>query len=84
MKKILITVHILNIGEDFDIFIPIDMKVLNVISLIQKSISDMDQIEYIPKKKEDVILIDSAGKAINSNNIVKFSGLKNGSRVVLI
>ena len=42
MNKILITVYILFTGEQYDIFVPIGMKVLNVIELIQKTVNELD------------------------------------------
>ena len=84
MNKILITVYILFTGEQYDIFVPIGMKVLNVIELIQKTVNELDNENYVIKANDTVKLFDEKGNVINENNIVKFSGLKNGSKVVLI
>ncbi len=84
MKKILVTIFVLCIGEQYDLFIPIDMNLLEVINLIQKSIYELSGEEYIIRKDNEVLLYNDDGKIINSNNVVKFSGLKNGSRILLV
>lgn len=84
MKKILVSIFVLCIGEQYDLFIPIDMKLLDAINLIQKSIYELSGEEYVIRKDNEVLLYNDDGKIINSNNIVKFSGLKNGSRVLLV
>lgn len=84
MNKILITIHVLFTGEEYDMFVPIGLKVSNVIELIQKTVNELDNEHYIIKANDTVKLFDEHGNVINENNIVKFSGLKNGSKVVLI
>lgn len=84
MNRILITVYILFTGEEYDMFVPIGLKVSNVIDLIQKTVNELDNQRYVIKANDTVKLFDEKGNVINENNIVKFSGLKNGSKVVLI
>ena len=84
MKRILVTVFVLCIGEQYDLFIPIDMNMSDAIGLMQKSIYELTNEEYIIKKDKAVMLYDEDGKVINTNNVVKFSGLKNGSRVLMV
>jgi len=83
MNKILITVYVLYTGEEYDLFVPIGLKVSNVIDLIQKTVNELDNQVYVIKPSEEIKLFDEKGNIINQNNIVKFSGLKNGSKVVL-
>lgn len=82
MDKILVTVHVPYIEEQYDFLVPINIKASVAFTLIQKSICDYND-NYV--FKENVNAFDSyEGKLINQNNIVKFSGLKNGSHVMLI
>lgn len=82
MKKILVTIYVLSLQQEFDVFIPIAMNMKDAISLIQDSIVKLSKENY--KKKESVILFNEDGKIINPNNKVKFSGLNNGSKVILV
>ncbi len=82
MKKILVTIYVLSLQQEFDVFIPIAMNMKDAISLIQDSIVKLSNENY--QKKDNVMLFDEDGKIINLNNKAKFSGLNNGSKVVLV
>ena len=82
MKKILVTIYVLSLQREFDVFIPITMNMNDAISLIQDSIVKLSNENY--QKKDNVMLFDEDGKIINLNNKAKFSGLNNGSKVVLV
>lgn len=83
MDKILVSVYVLTIGEEYNISIPINKSVKEVIHLMQKTIKDLSGGYYI--ENPNAILFDGIdGTVINFNNIVKFSGLKNGARLLLI
>ena len=82
MKKILVTIYVLSLQQEFDVFIPIAMNMKDAISLIQDSIVKLSNENY--QKKDNVMLFDEDGKIIKLNNKAKFSGLNNGSKVVLV
>ena len=82
MDKILVTIYVLSIEQEFDVFLPIGESVSNVLDLIQDSLVDLSNNNYI--KKENVFLYDNEGNIINPNNIIKYSGLKNGEKVCLM
>lgn len=83
MDKILISVYVLAIDEEYDMFIPINEKVFNIIDLVQQTIKELSGGYYQINSKA-LLYNGIDGNIINSNNIVKFSGLKNGSRLLLI
>lgn len=82
MNKILVTVYVLCLETQYDLLIPINLTIKDSIDLIQQAICELTSNSY--KKNVDALLYDENGKIINYNNIVKFSGLKNGSKVMLI
>lgn len=82
MDKILVTIYVLSIEQEFDVFLPIGETVSNVLDLIQDSLVDLSNNNYV--KKETVFLYDNEGNIINPNNIIKYSGLKNGEKVCLM
>lgn len=83
MNKILVSVKVPTIEEEYDLLIPIGEKMSEVLLLIQKSIHELSGGYYMIN--EEANLYDSiGGKVINKNNIVRFSGLKNGSKVILL
>lgn len=83
MKRILITVYVLYTDEEYDMFVPIGIKVANLIDLIQKTICELDEQNYVIHNSAEILLINEDGNVINPNNIVKFSGLRNGSRIIM-
>ena len=54
MDKILVTIYVLSIEQEFDVFLPIGETVSNVLDLIQDSLVDLSNNNYM--KKENVFL----------------------------
>lgn len=83
MDKILVTVHVPVIEENYDFFLPINLPMSFIANALQDSIAELSNGAY--KKKDRIVMFDSIdGKIINQNNIVKFSGLRNGSDILII
>ena len=82
MNKILITFYVLYLETEYDLLIPINMPVKEVINLVQQSVSELSEGVY--KINSEALLYSENGTIINYNNIVKFSGLRNGSKVILV
>ncbi len=82
MDKLLISIYVLYLEKSFDLLIPINISVKDAISLIQSSIKELSNNAY--EVNVNAVLVDEIGRVINENNIVKFSGLKNGSKVMLV
>ena len=83
MDKLLISVFVPLIDDTFNIQIPINLEMQEALSFIQTAVVDLSNKAYVvnPNAK----LYDrNTGYLINTNNIVKFSGLKNGALVMLI
>ena len=83
MDKILISVYVLTIGEEYDMFIPINENVSVVIDLIQNTVKELSG-NYYQINTKALLFNGIDGNVINSNNIVKFSGLTNGARLLLV
>ena len=81
MEKIVVTVHVPTIQKQYDFFLPINVSAQKVFENIQDLICDVNN-NYV--KKEKLVVFDSLnGQLINLNNIIKFSGLQNGSHVLI-
>lgn len=83
MDKILVSIYVLTIDEEYDMFIPINEKVSDIIGLIQNNVKEMSG-DYYQINPNALLYNGIDGNIINSNNIVKFSGLTNGARLLLI
>lgn len=77
MNKILVTIYIPLLDEDYDIFIPINKKVGTVKNTFVSSIKNLAEKHYQLLNKKDC-------KVIDENVYVKNSGIQNGSRLILL
>lgn len=83
MDKLLVSVFVPSVDDTFNIQIPINLEMKNVVNFIQEAISDITGKAY--QIDPNARLYDrNTGCLINTNNIVKFSGLKNGALIMLI
>lgn len=82
MNKILVTIYVISIDEEFDLFLPIGVKVIDALDIIQDSIVELSGNNYT--KRSDVKLYTFDGLTINNNNVVKSSGIKNGMKLLLM
>ena len=83
MNKIFINIFVPSLDKNFNVEIPINMEMQQFIEEIQKTINELTEGSY--KINDNVKLYDkNTGYLINLNNIVKYSGLKNGCSVLLI
>lgn len=81
MDEILVTIYVLALQKEFDIFLPINMHMKEALNLIQNSIQELDDnYQILPNP---ILYCESGSKVINLNNTVKFSGLQNGCKVLL-
>lgn len=81
MDKILVTIYVISIEEEYDILLPIGLMMKDAVQLIQETIKDLSNNTY--NVNPSAVLYTDDGFLINLNNSVKFSGLKNGYRVIL-
>lgn len=82
MNKILVTIYVVSIDEEYDLLLPIGKKIKDIIGPIQDSIVDLSNGNF--QKKDNILLYTSEGLIVNQNNIVKYSGLKNGCKLCAI
>lgn len=83
MDKILVSFYVIKLDEEYDMYLPINEKISSVINNVQNTLIELSNGAYV--YNENAVIYDGLlGRVVNNNNIVKFSGLKNGSRVLLI
>lgn len=83
MDKIYVNIFVPALDQSFDIELPINLEMKYAIDNIQNAIKEITEDAYVVKK--EIQLFDkSTGDLINMNNIVKYSGLKNGSSIMLV
>lgn len=83
MDKILISVYVLSLDEHYDLFVPINLKATQFVGMLQKLIYELSGENYVIQNEVRLIEQDT-GQIINLNNIIKYSGIKNGSKLLLL
>ncbi len=82
MDKILVSIYVLTIDETFDVYIPINKNCGEALNLIQEEIVRLSKESYIINEK--AMLYTETGTVINTNNMVRFSGITNGQKLLLV
>ena len=83
MNKILVIVYIPSIEEEYEMYIPINKKIGTVKNVIVNSIIELSDGNI--KNGNNLQLYDKdATNLYNNDVLVKESGIKNGSRLVLM
>lgn len=83
MNKILVLVYIPEIEQEYDLYIPINKKIGTIKKYLIKSIIDFNDGNV--SNIENFKLYDKMSSVLYDNNIlVKDSGIKNGSQLVLM
>mgnify|MGYP003571428271 CR=1 FL=1 len=82
-NKVLIELYVPLIEEEFEVWVPVQRKIGDVIDLLYKSINELIGGYYLPPKKPS--LYDrTTGKVIDVNLNVKEASIKNSSKLILI
>ena len=81
--KILIEVIVPLLEEHYEIYIPINKRVSNAITLIEKALKELTN-GYYPDKEGTVIIDEQTGNVYDINITIKETKLMNGSKVILI
>ncbi len=82
-EKALVEIFVPASGETFDVFIPLESRMSDVIKMVAGALSDLSNGKY--KATDDAVLCDAVtGIIYNVNIVVAELGIKNGSRLMLI
>ena len=83
MNKVLVKLYVPVFEEQYDVWIPLNRKIYNVIDLLVKAVNDFSGGYYVPKTKP--VLYDRiTAEPYNINDTVKEAGIKNCTEIVLI
>lgn len=82
MNKILVSVEIPTIEKKFDLFIPINKKVGTIKKYVIDTIYELS--EGILEKRDYIFFDIDTGKKYVNDVYVKESGIKNGSRIMIM
>lgn len=82
MNKVYIILYVPQIGEKYEMFLPISKKIGSISKLLTKSINELSDGSFPIK---DSLLYDKeSGSVYDLNITVKESNIRNGSEIILI
>jgi len=81
-NKILISIKVPMIEEEYDVFVPISKNIKLTIDLLVKTVNELTLGHY--PLKSGSYLLDLNGNLLDKSLTIKESGLKNGDRLILI
>ena len=83
MNKILVEVFIPSIRETFEVYIPVDSRVSEFLTLIEHAAQELTGGAFLPDRQ--VVLCErNSGMVYNINMTVEQVGLKNGSQLLIM
>ena len=79
MNKILVKIHFPTIDEIYDIWIPLNKKIYNMILLLVKTIDGLKNIKEMP-----LLYNKYTGMCYDVNLKIKDTDIRNGTELILI
>jgi hypothetical protein len=83
-KKFLITVIIPTLEMEFDAYVPNNKKIGTIKKNIIKSIVELSNNNFIGDEQTCLFINKDSGDSYDNNMYVKDSGIKNGSKIIII
>lgn len=78
-NKFMVNLYVLALDKHFELFIPIDEKVGNIVKLIDNSL-----FNNFPKDKKFTLLNLYSGSIYKNNVLVRDTDIKNETKLILI
>ena len=82
-NKFLIELVVPDIDEKFNLFIPINKRIGNIIVLLNKSVCEITNGAYIGSEK-NCLYSKTTGKKYEINDLVRNTDIRHGSSLILI
>ena len=82
-NKVLVEISVPAAGEKYDVFIPLESKMSEVLKMVSSALCDLSKGRYAASE-ETVICNADTGIIYNINVEVAELGIENGSRLMLI
>lgn len=83
MNKVLVKVYVPIIEEQYDILVPLNRRIYNVIKLLAKAINELSNGYYAPK--DEPMLYDKITAIPYDENLsIRESNIRNGTELILL
>ena len=82
-NKVLVSLNVPVLEKKYDVYIPVNRKIHNVIEMIKTSLSQLSNGSFEMNSKYTLYNKDN-GNAYDMNILVRDSDIRNGSRIILL
>lgn len=82
-NKVLVKLIIPEIDGEYDIFIPVNLRIGTVIKLLNESLKELNQ-ETINKDNKKMLYNCSDATPYNFNDLVRNTNIRNGSIIIFV
>ena len=83
MNKVLVTIFVPLISEQYDVWLPLNKKIYNIIILLLKGINELN-IQYYQMSKIPILYNKETGVYYDLNSKLQDTDIKNGTELILI
>ena len=81
-NKVLVKLIVVELGETYDVFIPVNEVVWKIKKLFLKSISDLSNLSLLGKN-ECILINKETSRIYDDNEIIINTDIRNGTELVL-
>ena len=82
-NKVLVRVNVPSLEQKYDVYVPVNRKVNNVIKMLKSSLSQLSLGVF--NTNEECVLYDAnTGKMYDMNDLIRNTDIRNGSEVILL
>ena len=82
-KKVLVHILIPEIDQEYDVFIPINIRIGTVIELLNKSLMELTNGIYQPRNNRNLYNLEDSG-IYQINDLVRQTNIRNGVSIVFM
>ncbi len=82
-NKVLVRVNVPSLEENYDVYIPVNRKISNVIKMLKAALFDLSQGVF--NSNDDYLIYNAAsGDMYDLNILVRDTDIRNGTQVILL
>lgn len=82
-NKVLVQLLVPDIGEEYNVYIPVNKKIGNIIILLTKAINEFEA-EIYTEEKQNCLYDGSTGERYAINDLVRNTNIRNGTKIILM
>lgn len=82
-NKVLVELIVPEIDKNYEIYLPINKKIGNIINLLNKAVFELSNGEFLKSNTNSLYNVDTLEK-YSSNVLLINTSIRNGSRLVLV